>query len=255
MNIKMQKISAANRKFFLEWLPFNFCDRFCERCEEFQDDCKIYQDDVNFKVKCQIEGKDSHDMKVIFEHVAETMTQTMKLVQEMIKKEGVKITKEDEKRADKFERAAAAAVVKNMLFKKCRLISRKFARFFENFSYPLCNEQVLLYLYNEMQELCFYCHLIFVKAARALHSRIEEKKDKDDFSRPDPLVSAALGYYFLLVCKRSIEVILNLIGHGAIQAKQIVKIIKLAEEAKSEFEKAFPGVTEFRDKIIFHGKV
>lgn len=44
-----KKITTVNRKFFLKWLPFNFCDRFCERCEEFQDDCKVYQDEIEFK--------------------------------------------------------------------------------------------------------------------------------------------------------------------------------------------------------------
>lgn len=91
-------MTIANRKFFLKWLPFNFCDRFCERCEEFRDECKVYQNELRFRFQCQLEGKDPYDTKVVFEYVGQMMAQTIAMLYQMMEKEGIKITKEDEER-------------------------------------------------------------------------------------------------------------------------------------------------------------
>lgn len=251
----MDKITTANRRFFLKWLPFNFCDRFCERCDEFQDVCKIYQDDLNFKIKCQIERKDPNDFKVIFEHVGETMAKTMQMLQEMMKKEGIKLTEADERRYMREEETARKIIKSHSLFKKCQKFCKELAKFLDNFAIPIIDEQILQYLQNELGELCFYCHLVLAKARRALNSQIDEQKEREKFSRPDSLISATLGYWSLLACTRSLEVILNLTAAEKSQAAKISEILEMAKQAKDDFEKAFPKVKNFREKIIFHGKV
>jgi hypothetical protein len=38
------------------------------------------------------------------------------------------------------------------------------------------------------------------------------------------------------------------------QASQVNKLLETANDAKQEFKKAFPGIENFRNKIIFHSR-
>ena len=58
---RLRKIEAGNAKLERE-TPFNFCDRWCERCiPEKQMRCKLYQDELEQKLACIAHGKDEHD--------------------------------------------------------------------------------------------------------------------------------------------------------------------------------------------------
>ena len=251
-----KKISKANRKFFLKWLPFNFCDRFCERCEEFRDECKVYQDEMRFRFQCQLEGRDPYDTKVVFEYVGQRMAQTIAMLYQIMEKEGIKITKEDEKKYKKEQEMEEEKVKSHPLYRKCWALSADFRRFLENF-WEFFEERpwILVYLQNEIEEICFYCHLIAVKAIRALYSQIEEQKERIKFPRPDSLVSGSLGYYSLITCQGSLESILNIMKD--VEKSWVPKVNQLLEsieEAKKEFKKTFPEVENYQDKIIFHGR-
>jgi len=250
-----KRISPANRKFLLKWLPFNFCDRFCERCEEFRDNCKIYQDDLCFKAQCQLEGKDPYDTKVVFEHVGQMMRDTIKMLQEMMKKEGIEITKEDEERYTRKQKIEDVKAKNHPLYKKCWSFTKDLSKFLENFrSFFEQRPWIIASLQNELGELCFYCHPVFVKTVRGLHSQITEKEERESFPRPDSMVSGALGYYSLLACQKNLESILNLMKDVEKSLiPQINELLKKADEIEPTLKKTFPKVEGFRNKIIFHG--
>lgn len=250
------KISQANRKFFMKWLPFNFCDRNCERCEQMRDDCKIYQDDRQFKLRCMMEGKDSNDMEIVFEHVGEIMAQTMQMIEKNLKEKGIEIDFEDTEEYDVQEKIKDKFTKKHPLYKKACKTSEGLHDLLQNFSVMLPGISCLINsVQREVEEISFYSPMIYVKTTRALHSIVEEGKEKYKFSRPDSIVSASIAYYSALTVKRSLENIKGIIGSGEIVwIMKINGLIKDIEEMNKIFEKEFAGIEKFRSKIIFNGR-
>lgn len=251
----MQKITKANRKFFLKWLPFNFCDRHCKRCEEFQSDCKIYQDEVQFKAQCMMEGKDPYDMKVVFEHVGKMMAETMAMVEADLKKRGVKLTKKDRYEYDKKQEKEDKIVKNHPLYKQCRSLSSNMHKFLTNFNPALPVETLAINsIKKELEDISLYSHMILVKAARALHSQIDDLDEKIKFSRPDYLVSATLSYYSLLTVEKALENLELFIRKSEpVWAWKINSVVNDINRTKKVFKKYFPEVEKFRNKVIFHG--
>ncbi len=246
----------ANRKFFLKWLPFNFCDRFCERCDDFRSECKIYEDHLNFQARCIMEGKDPNDTKVIFEEVGRSLAETMRMVSEIIEKEGIKLTKKDEEEYFRESERKQKAIMKTPLHQKSALFFKKTAELLDKFPVPFGEElPATKCLMNEIKELGFYSPMVAVKTDRALYSKIEEEKYPDNFPRPDSLVAASLAYYSLLACLKSLKALERLASDLTQEREKIKKIEKIGTEAQKEFEKVFPKVKNFRNKIIFHGKI
>ena len=74
----IEKIKKENAK--LEKIaPYNFCDRWCERCDKTQR-CKVYQDDFNTKLKHISEGKDHDDWNVVLEDVKASFGKSLDLL-------------------------------------------------------------------------------------------------------------------------------------------------------------------------------
>lgn len=82
MSKRLREILQKNAEFEKE-APYNFCDRWCERCShEKQMRCKIYQDELEQKMTCIAYGKESGDpeitkevMKRQFEEIGEELEQ------------------------------------------------------------------------------------------------------------------------------------------------------------------------------------
>lgn len=61
---RYKKILQENRKFERE-SPYNFCDRWCERCiHEKQIRCRLYLDDLERRATCIAHGKDEDDLEI-----------------------------------------------------------------------------------------------------------------------------------------------------------------------------------------------
>jgi hypothetical protein len=79
---RLREILQKNAEFEKE-APYNFCDRWCERCShEKQMRCKIYQDEFEQKMTCIAHGKEPGDpeitkevMKRQFEEIGEELEQ------------------------------------------------------------------------------------------------------------------------------------------------------------------------------------
>lgn len=67
MSERFRKIIEENRRWEKEF-PYNFCDRWCERCPyERQMRCSIYQDELEQKIACIAHGREPDDPEVIAE--------------------------------------------------------------------------------------------------------------------------------------------------------------------------------------------
>lgn len=252
---KVAKTMAINRKFFLKWSPFNFCDRFCERCHEWQNDCKVYQEDVAFKTKCLIEGKDPYDPEVVFHHISQMMQKTMNIIKDGMEKDGVKISKEDEKILEKESALRDKFINKQPLNQKCRKLAITMRNFLDNFYDSFQDKPwVLSALQKEIDEICFYESLVYVKAAMAVHGQCDEKEYKALLKGPHSLISAALGFYSLLACQKNLRVARDFFKDDEIiWVLKINELLKQTDETQAEFKKNFPTVERYKNKIIFHG--
>jgi hypothetical protein len=252
----MPKISQQNRKFFLKWLPFNFCDRHCERCLEFKNECAIYRDEIHFKMECLRKGKDPDDPKVVFAHIGKMMAQTMALVAKALEKEGIKLTQEDEDEYFKEEAKKEKIIRRNALYEKSWKTMDSIRKFLDEFaiSVNIGNELIINSLTRYFEEINFYTYPIFIKTARALHSRADDIDERIKFPRPDWMVSGALSYYSLLTVRKSLENIRNMLsGSQDIWVLKINGILKDLDDIKKMHKKFFPNVDQYINKIIFHG--
>lgn len=67
MSKKLQEILDKNKEFEKE-TPYNFCDRWCERCiHEKQIHCKVYHDELEQKITCIAHGKEPGDPEITAE--------------------------------------------------------------------------------------------------------------------------------------------------------------------------------------------
>jgi len=64
MNRKLQETRRENAKWEKE-SPYNFCDRWCERCvHEKQIRCTLYKDELERKITCMAYGRDEDDPEI-----------------------------------------------------------------------------------------------------------------------------------------------------------------------------------------------
>lgn len=64
MSEKLQRIVQENAQFEKK-SPYNFCDRWCERCvHEKQIRCTLYKDELERKITCIAHGRDEDDPEV-----------------------------------------------------------------------------------------------------------------------------------------------------------------------------------------------
>ena len=64
MNEKLRNIHLKNAEYEKE-SPYNFCDRWCERCShEKQIRCTLYKDELERKMTCIAHGKDEDDPEI-----------------------------------------------------------------------------------------------------------------------------------------------------------------------------------------------
>src|SRR3989338_3053790 len=93
-NIKtIKKIKKENAK--LEKIaPYNFCDRWCERCDKTQR-CKAYQDDFNTRLKHISDGKNPDDCNVALEDVKASFEKSLKMLKKWAEEKDIDISKID----------------------------------------------------------------------------------------------------------------------------------------------------------------
>ncbi|MCG2726513.1 MAG: hypothetical protein L6420_09760 [Elusimicrobia bacterium] len=82
MNNRLREILKQNAE-FEEQVPYNFCDRWCERCAfEKKSRCKLYKDEFEQKITCIALGKEPDDPEI----TAEIMQEQYRKIDEAIEK-------------------------------------------------------------------------------------------------------------------------------------------------------------------------
>jgi len=95
MNERLQKILKENARFEKE-APYNFCDRWCERCpHEKQARCRLYLDEFERKVTCIAYGKDEDDSKITEAVIEAQCRQVDDMLNEHIERFGIDLDNPD----------------------------------------------------------------------------------------------------------------------------------------------------------------
>ena len=83
-------------------LPFNFCDRWCERCN-LSSICHVYQKEKERNKKFIKQGIDPKSTKAMFLSMSDSFEETKKLLEKDMKRLKIKITEVDNKKFKKEE--------------------------------------------------------------------------------------------------------------------------------------------------------
>jgi hypothetical protein len=173
-------------------LPFNFCDRFCERCQ-FQKICRVFLEEKKRQKKWQKIGVDPYSNKAVFISLYETLTQLKTLLEKDLERLNIKISKEDKIRIEKEEEIKEIMVEKDGLVLISKKLSYSLLKLLEDIFY-FFEENTPKEIEEEIKIINFYLFFFSVKIQRAVLSEIEEKEMDYEDTTFDSKNSAFLSY-------------------------------------------------------------
>jgi hypothetical protein len=152
--------------------PFNYCDRWCERCQ-LTDICRVFQDEQKSRKKWIKQGKDPDSWEYVFATVKESLEEAMRLMEKGAKKWGI-----DLKSLDDSDYQPPPHPEEFPLYNLMSKFSQKLGKVIDDLQIvPIeVNEKLIL---ESVEVISHYQPLIRAKIYRALTSRIKEEKEKD----------------------------------------------------------------------------
>lgn len=155
-------------------MPFNFCDRWCERCE-FTSICRVFQKEKSDKAKVIAQGKNPNSPEVAFEIVADNLHEALSLLKKELEQLG--ITEEE------LAKTKVVEFPDGEDLPTCKMVE-KFATKVDKYL------QEILLLYGEapddaetenwLEIVDYYHTLVGAKTYRAETSAVFEAENKDD---------------------------------------------------------------------------
>ncbi|GEM_PF-3235280 len=237
----MKKISKRLRKIlkenaeFEKKAPYNFCDRWCQRCHHNkQISCQLYLDEFERKITCIAYGKDEDDPQ-ISENVLEAQHRDFEeKLSELADETGIDLDCSDSDEGEigceedfEFEELAGG---NDPLEKTARNYSNKAAIFLKE----IFNEKTRL---NQKQEYDFetiswYHQLLPAKINRAL-TGFQEQLKEDYISLCDAVAQVE-------VCKKAIKESIKALRKIKIffpkQQRQIIELVALLHNVNARLE-------------------
>lgn len=247
----LDKKQEKELKRLLEAVPFNFCDGFCDRCS-FVGTCSVSRQELAFQLKRQKEGKDPNDTNAFLEELSKNFKKIIFFLEQELEKQGIKPAEIEIKEEDFIEPE------KKPICRKALKLNRLILNLIKEIENDLENTRpwYLISLQLEFIDLSYYSGFVYTKLTRALVSKDFEKKNKKniEFAIPDSRISSCLALCALENSEICLKNILNLINEVDAKYKnKIDRILTIVKQIKLSIKKQFPGVKNFRDKIIFHG--
>lgn len=157
-------------------MPFNFCDRWCERCS-LTSLCRVYKDLYKTRKKFIKQGKDPDSLESAFETVGNTFKEIKKMLKKDAKKWGIDL--DDLKEEEIPEEVSLESELKKYpLYKLISKYSKKIKDFLEELSYIALetNDKVI----DNLEIINYYQLLLPAKIYRACISREEEEEMEND---------------------------------------------------------------------------
>lgn len=160
-------------------LPFNFCDRWCERCK-LHTICRVYQNEVNRKRTGSA-----------FKSLVKDFKEMNLMLKKDLRKHNIKITKKDLEESEKEEKTTEDRIKKDRLYLLCIDIKHLLNNILEDIHQYFFGERPLV-LDEAFEILTYYTMFITPKIYRSILSEIEESSMIDDTTN-DSKTSAFLA--------------------------------------------------------------
>ncbi len=218
-------------------LPFNFCDRWCERCK-LSGICRVYQKEKESEKRFIKQGIDPKSTKAMFLSMSDSFEETKKLLEKDIKRLKIKITKEDDIKFEKEEDKKDKLVENDELTKISKKLCLSLVKLVEDLHYYFL-EEIPKEIKEPLRILNYYMLFFSVKIHRAILSNIEEKEMKYEDTTFDSKNSAFLSYVSIVKiidALKSIFVYKNLDGD---LIKKVVKYLSLFENLNFVLKERF----------------
>lgn len=176
-------------------LPFNYCDRWCEKCQ-LTEVCKVYEEGQKDRAEAIKQGKDPDSMEFAFEVTFKNFQETIKLLYESAEKWGIDLQKIEEEAKDE-DIYKTPEYETNPLFILTEKFSCKLLDLLRNLeNIPVIGID-LPQLQEDIDVISFYRTTIIAKMGRALSSEERERGYPEDLITLDDKTSAFIVYNIL----------------------------------------------------------
>lgn len=197
-NKRLQEIFQKNAEFEKE-APYNFCDRWCERCpSEKQIRCRLYQDEVERKITCIAHGREPDDPEMTVEIMKKQYEQLEEHLEEFAEESEIDFDEIDDPDFEKIKEHIKF-VENNPLPVTAEQYRKKAQEFLKGTFYK--EEEKYLALNYDFETVAWYHTLLVVKLQRAL-AGFHEPACEDDLSLYDAVAQ-------LEICKKAIKESIN----------------------------------------------
>ncbi|MEA3272145.1 MAG: hypothetical protein U9P90_00580 [Patescibacteria group bacterium] len=222
-----------------ERLPFNWCDKWCERCDKTHK-CQIYMDERQRALKHSAEGRNPDDLNVVMEDMAKDFEKVHERMKKDMKKHGLdyeKLMKEAEKSVEKMDfesikppefgitKKADVYMHQAHLFINVLLRRMQFN--------PYLDEKTK----DSVEILNWYHTILPVKLRHVLNNLWEAKNEKgedDELSLKDAYWTSDIVFKSINLSKQSLESILVYEPGSEDSVNNLLSILK---EIEDEFVK------------------
>jgi len=194
MSKRLEEIRKKNAEFEKE-SPYNFCDRWCERCShEKQMRCKLYQDEFEQKITCIAHGRDPDDPEMTAEIMEKQYGDLEKILEEHEEEIEINFDEIDDPEFEKIKEHIKF-VENNPLPVSAEQYRKKAHEFLKDTFYK--KEEKYLALDYDFQTVAWYHTLLPAKLQRAL-AGFHEPASEGDLSLYDAVAQFE-------ICKKAIR--------------------------------------------------
>ncbi len=214
-------------------MPFNYCDRWCEKCK-LTDICRVFKDEEESKKRYLAQGKDPNSWECVFETVKNSFEKTRKLLEKDAKRFGIDLNNLDEVPED--EEPPLEKFSTYELMKKYSKSLQKLLTELQVVTEDI-DEELLV---EKAEIISFYSNLIPAKTYRATLSKLEE--DNDPYLKENCPDARNSGFILVNSLNEIIFALTKLINHAPLRPMRdkffkLKKVaINLREMVDDEFE-------------------
>lgn len=191
---RLVEILQKNAEFERE-TPYNFCDRWCERCShEKQIRCKLYQDEFEQKIPCIAHGREPDDLEMTAEIMKKQHEDLDEFIQELEEEIEINFDEIDDPEFEKIKEHIKFAE-NNPLPVSAEQYRKKVHEFLKDTFYK--EEKKFTGLNYDFQAVSWYHTLLSAKLQRAL-AGFHEPAREGDFALYDAVAQFE-------ICKKAIS--------------------------------------------------
>lgn len=214
-------------------MPFNFCDRWCERCNLISI-CRVYKDLYKTRKRFLKKGKDPDSLESAMEIIGENFEKVRKLIKKDAKKWGIDLENFPESEIEE-ERSFEEELQRYPLYKLATNYAKKIENLLEELS-PIALESHEKVIEN-LEIINYYQEILPAKIYRACISREEEDEMENDTTM-DSQTSAFIAIRGLRLIIFSLT---NLLVYPYLKPskKKIINLIGISEDLIDLLTKKF----------------